>query len=124
MLQRITARGRASWRISGATRNCSKSLFTSWTKTDVTTRPVPHTATGRGEAGWVCRPRAMMSSNSAGPPQVSETRTYLDDFPHRSSPDINLDRIKSTMTCTKFHDSTWGFVVRHTRLKVVQSAPH
>lgn len=111
MLQRISARGRALWQIPHVSRNCSRPLFTFLTKTDATTRSARHTATGRDEAGWICRPRTMMSSKSAGSFQVSETGTYLDLM---TRPDIDFDRIKSHMTCSKFHDSTWGLVVRHT----------
>ncbi|EFY96769.2 hypothetical protein X797_009163 [Metarhizium robertsii] len=49
-----------------------------------------------------------MSSSPAGPCRISGTETYLD---YTSSPDIDFDHIKSTMTCTKFHDSIWGFVI-------------
>ncbi|KAK9446275.1 chitinase [Metarhizium brunneum] len=49
-----------------------------------------------------------MSSSPAGPSRISGTETYLD---YTLSPDINFDHIKSTMTCTKFHDSIWGFVI-------------
>ncbi|KAH8126559.1 hypothetical protein LI328DRAFT_131475 [Trichoderma asperelloides] len=108
MLQRIAAGGRALRQISIPIRNCSKSLFTSLTTTGATTRSARHSATGRGEADLICRPRAMMSNISAGPSQFSETGTYLDDI---STPDVDFDRIKSTMTCTKFHDSIWGFVI-------------
>lgn len=50
----------------------------------------------------------MMGSHSEGPSPGSGTDTYLD---YTSSPDIDFDHIKSNMTCIKFHDSTWGFVI-------------
>ncbi|KAK4213997.1 hypothetical protein QBC37DRAFT_373519 [Rhypophila decipiens] len=49
------------------------------------------------------------SSNSAGVSGTgTKTETYLD---YTSSPDVDFDHIKSTMTCRKFHDSVWGFVI-------------
>lgn len=105
MLQHTAARGRAFRQVPRAAWNRSKSPFTTFTHT------ARHAATGRGEADCIYRPRGMMSSSPAGPSRISGTETYLD---HTSSPDIGFDHIKSTMTCTKFHDSIWGFVVRHT----------
>ncbi|KAK2598096.1 hypothetical protein QQS21_005807 [Conoideocrella luteorostrata] len=113
MLQHIAARGRALRQVSRAARNHPESPFTTLTKASATTRLARHNATVRGEAEWVCRPRAMMSSNSAEPSRVSGTETYLD---YTSSPDVDFDLIKSNMTCKKFHDSTWGFVTAWVRL--------
>ena len=53
----------------------------------------------------------MSSSTSEGPSRASGTETYLD---YTSSPDVDFDHIKSSMTCSKFHDSIWGFTVSTT----------
>jgi hypothetical protein len=53
----------------------------------------------------------MTGSYSTGHPRAPGTETYLD---YTSNRDIDFDRIKSDMTCTKFHDSVWGFVVPYT----------
>ncbi|KAL7922554.1 hypothetical protein ACQKWADRAFT_292773 [Trichoderma austrokoningii] len=95
MLQRTLARGRALRQISNATRNCSRSQSTSLTKIDVTTR---------SEAGRVCRPRAMMSSSSAASSHIFGNEICIGH-------DVDFDRIKSRMTCSKFHDSVWGLVI-------------
>lgn len=93
---------------SRAGRSRSKSPFTTLTKTRAATHSTRRVVTWRGEADWAWYSRAMMSSNSAGSSHVSRTETYLD---YALSPEAGIDHIKSTMTCTKFHDSIWGFVV-------------
>ncbi|KAK1244021.1 hypothetical protein MKX08_002159 [Trichoderma sp. CBMAI-0020] len=103
-MQRITAKGRALRQMYKAAQNCSRPLFTSLTGTDAMTRSARHSAIGRGEAGWTGRPRAMMSSDSAGSSPYFGNEICIGH-------DVDFDRIKSHMTCSKFYDSTWGFVI-------------
>ena len=113
MLQRIAATRVASRQLSRAraAQNLSASPFTALTRIGSATHLACSTATGRGEADSIYRPRAMMSSSSARHLPVSGTATYVD---HRLKPDVDFDDITSNMSCTKFHDSVWGFVVRLT----------
>ncbi|UKZ70680.1 uncharacterized protein TrAtP1_011653 [Trichoderma atroviride] len=101
MMQRIAAGGRALRQMCNANHNCSRSLFTSLTRIDATTRSVYHAT---GETDRICRPRAMMSSTSAAFPPNFGNEICIGH-------DVDFDRIKSRMTCSKFHDSVWGLVI-------------
>ncbi|KAK6833574.1 hypothetical protein PG987_008268 [Apiospora arundinis] len=110
MLQRIAAsRGRSLPHAYRAAESRLASPFTTLTKAGVTTQspPLP-TATRRSEAGWKLCPRATVVSSPAARSRAPGTETYRDFL---SSPDIDLDHIQSDMTCTKFRDSIWGFVI-------------
>jgi hypothetical protein len=110
MLPRITTRGRALRQASHAVQNQrnSKSPFTNLRTTSASAKSVRHTKTGGARIDQFRCPRAEMSSTSAGASRVSATETFLD---YTSSPDIDFDRIEKSMTCAKFRDSVWGFVV-------------
>lgn len=110
MLQRVATRGGTLRQVSRAAQDRPTSPFTTLTKIGARIHSARHIATGRGEADWTFRPRAIMSSNLATPSRVAETENYLD---YTSRSDIDFERINSNMSCKKFHDSIWGFVVRH-----------
>ncbi|KAI1369131.1 hypothetical protein F5Y08DRAFT_293685 [Xylaria arbuscula] len=97
--------------------NCSNSPFPILIKICATTGLARYTATGLYNSSRIC-PRAIMSSNSVElslaienlaieNPPIKE-RTYLD---YKGRRQVDVDLIRSTMTCTKFHDSVWGFVI-------------
>ncbi|KAG6000756.1 hypothetical protein E4U21_005027 [Claviceps maximensis] len=115
MWPRAAARrfGTASRQVSRVTQIRPKPLPTTTplTKTaGVATLLTRYSPTARSDADASCRPRAMTSSSPAGDSAgVSSSETYLDW--NMSKPDMDFDHIKSTMTCDRFRDSVWGFVI-------------